>query len=299
MDRRLVPAVLLLLALAVLIWNPWYEGRDTWAIGIYGGENPFNLSDGGISNPVLAAEDVTDAEAAFVADPFMVRENGSWYMFFEVYNKGTDQGDIGLATSKDGIEWDYEQIVLDEPFHLSYPYVFKVGEEHYMVPESRDAKEVRLYKASGFPTEWVYERTLLHEAYHDSTLFRFDDVWYMFTTDTNDRLFLYYSDGLEGPWLEHPESPIVEMNGDVSRPGGKVLLHKDLIIRFAQDDWPIYGTSVRAFEILQISKDDYLERSYSPWPIIKGDGDGWNWRGMHHIDLHQKGDGWIAAVDGH
>jgi hypothetical protein len=299
MDKRLIAVMLLILALAIIIWDPFYEGRDTWAIGIYKGQSPFNLSDDGIPNPVLTAEDVTDADAAFVADPFMVKENGSWFMFFEVYNKETDEGDIALATSKDGTTWEYEKIVLDEPFHLSYPHAFKVDEEYYMVPESEDAGEVRLYRATGFPDEWAYEATLLGKGYRDSTLFHYDGTWYMFTTDSNDMLYLFYSDELDGPWLEHPENPIVEWNANIARPGGRVLLHNDLMIRFAQDDWPLYGNSVRAFEILHINKTDYEEIEYSSEPLIQGDWNGWNWRGMHHYDVHQSEDGWIAAVDGH
>ena len=39
-------------------------------------------------------------------------------------------------------------IVLAEPFHLSYPYVFEWQGSHYMIPESGAAKSVRLYRAS-------------------------------------------------------------------------------------------------------------------------------------------------------
>jgi hypothetical protein len=38
---------------------------------------------------------------------------------------GEQEGEIGLATSEDGLKWDYKQVVLNEPFHLSYPYVFE------------------------------------------------------------------------------------------------------------------------------------------------------------------------------
>jgi len=54
---------------------------------IYIGESIFNfVSPENISNPVLNAQDVTDVQANEVADPFMVRENDIWYMFFEVLN---------------------------------------------------------------------------------------------------------------------------------------------------------------------------------------------------------------------
>jgi len=77
-----------------------------------------------ITNPVLSRDDVSDVPAAFVADPFMIKVAGRWYMFFEVMNIRSNKGEIGVAVSVNGLSWKYRQIVLDEPFHLSYPYVF-------------------------------------------------------------------------------------------------------------------------------------------------------------------------------
>lgn len=99
---------------------PFVTKQEKWSIGIYIGESPFNfVSPENISNPVLTAKNVTDVAADFVADPFMIKENSTWYMFFEVMNSRTQQGDIGLAITNDGLKWVYKQIVLDEPFHLS------------------------------------------------------------------------------------------------------------------------------------------------------------------------------------
>ncbi len=93
-----------------------------WSIGIYSGESLFNLTPPeGVVNPVLTSREVNDVSAAFVADPFMISVSGSWYMFFEVFNRETNKGDIGLAVSKAGFDWKYQQIILSEPFHLSYP----------------------------------------------------------------------------------------------------------------------------------------------------------------------------------
>jgi hypothetical protein len=47
------------------------------------------------------------------------------YMFFETKNPVTSQGDIAAAVSKDsGATWRQLGVVLDEEWHLSYPYVF-------------------------------------------------------------------------------------------------------------------------------------------------------------------------------
>ena len=47
------------------------------------------------------------------------------YLFFETKNAITMQGDIGVARSIDnGASWEQMGVVMDEEWHLSYPYVF-------------------------------------------------------------------------------------------------------------------------------------------------------------------------------
>ena len=273
---------------------------DEWSIGIYTGKDPFNVvSPDNISNPVLTAKDITDISADFVADPFMVKEGSMCYMFFEVMNTNTNQGDIGLAVSNNALNWNYKQIVLDEPFHLSYPYIFKWKHEYYMIPESHESYSIRLYKALDFPAQWSFIGILLYGDYRDSSVFRHDSKWWMFTTDRNDILRLYYADKLMGPWGEHPESPIIMGNANIARPGGRVLVFDGRLVRYTQDDYPTYGNQVRAFEITELTTTSYKEKRISENPILKASGIGWNKNGMHHIDPHQIGKNkWIACVDG-
>ena len=281
---------------------PFVQKKFCWAIGIYMGDSPFNLfSHRSIENPVLTAKDVTDISAEFVADPFMVKEN-SWYMFFEVLNARTGQGDIGLAISNDGLNWVYDQIVLDEPFHLSYPYIFKWKNEYYMIPESYHAKSIRLYKAFDFPTQWLFVSTLVAGSdYVDSSIVHFNDKWWLFAAlKTNDILYLYYANELMGPWTEHPMSPVVKGDANIARPGGRIIVLDGRIVRYAQDDDPNYGNQLRAFEITELTTKSYEEKEVYKSPILKASGSGWNSKGMHHMDPHQIGKNeWIACVDGH
>src|SRR5688572_24477234 len=99
----------------------WHMEQE-WSIGIYVGKSPLDLKPpSDLRNPVLTRHEVTDVRALFVADPFMVSVNGLWYMFFELWNRDSRKGEIGLATSVDGAQWSYQRVVLAEPFHLSYP----------------------------------------------------------------------------------------------------------------------------------------------------------------------------------
>jgi hypothetical protein len=271
-----------------------------WSVGLYTGESPYKLKSQ-VSNPVLVNTDVTDRSAAFVADPFMIRAD-PWLMFFEVLNNANGLGEIGLARSVDGLAWNYEQIVLCEPFHLSYPYVFEWQHEYFMIPETLGANAVCLYKADEFPRRWSLVARLIEGQYADPSVVFFDDLWWMFVCSTpylHDTLRLFFAGELTGPWREHPRNPIVTNDRCRARPAGRVLTLNNRLIRFTQDCTPQYGTRVRAMEIVELSTTRYVEVERPESPILQPTGAGWNGHGMHHIDAHKLPSGnWLACVDG-
>ena len=276
-----------------------------FSIGIYEGRSPFTLaSHPEIANPILTRESITDVPAAFVADPFMVRHRDAWHVFFEILNEATRLGQIGVATSSNGRDWRYAKTVLVEPFHLAYPHVFSANGEFYMVPDTPD-QGVLMYKAVDFPQRWQRTHTLLSGGrFSDSSIFQHGGSWWMLTAWSLGRsnlksLRLYYADEPTGPWREHPQSPVLEPNESGSRPAGRVVVNDGHPVRFAQDGFPKYGSRVRAFEILELSRLRYVERELNGRPVLQGSGNGWNAHGMHHVDAHEIGDDtWFACVDG-
>ncbi len=277
-----------------------------YSIGIYTGHSPLALAPGpGIRNPVLTRDNVTDVLATYVADPFMIKAGSAWYMFFEAltWRPGVKKGEIALATSTDGSTWAYRGIVLSERFHLSYPYVFRSGSDHYMIPESAMAASVRLYRADPFPDRWVFVKDLLiGSSFADSSMFERDGrCWILTQTggSRNPSLRLFGAQDLMGPWREHPKSPIVTGNPRISRPAGRVLSTTTRLMRFAQDCRFEYGNSVRALEITSLTPREYEEREIHGGPILAGSGHGWNRSGMHQLDAHEVENGrWVACVDG-
>jgi hypothetical protein len=287
-------------------WKVQVVPTQVFSIGIYVGRSVTSWEPWpGQINPVLTRADVSDVPAVFVADPFMVRTRGRWYMFFEVYNAWRGRGEIGLATSADGLAWQYRQIVLREPFHLSYPYVFRWQDAYYMVPEACESGAVRLYRAIDFPTVWTFDRTLIGGTdLVDPCPFRFNDKWWMFVGGgdspiRSERLRVFGARDLRGPWIEHPRSPIHTGDPVTARPAGRVMVSNGRIVRYAQQCAPEYGLRVRAFEITELTDESYCERPAEEGPILDGSGAGWNAGGMHHIDVHPLSHGgWLACVDG-
>ncbi len=284
---------------------PFVEKHHRWSIGIFESRDGAQFYPAkGVPQPVLTARDVTDIKARFVADPFMIHKEDRWYLFFEVFSGVTKKGEIALAESTDAKKWSYRQVVLAEPFHLSYPFVFRSEGRFYLVPESGSQKAVRLYEAVDFPLKWRFVKNLVAgERFGDTTLFRHQDRWWMFTgTDpvNHDTLHLYFADDLTGEWTRHPLSPIVRGNPSNARPAGRVMSDGGRIVRFAQVDTPYYGKWTKAFEVITLSKGSYEEKEIAEFPFSRRmKKQGWNKDGMHHIDAHSTGPKeWLACVDG-
>lgn len=273
----------------------------TWSIKVFKStfitsEQPNNQK---FTEPTLKASDVSDIPADFVADPFIVSDNSTFYMFFEVLNKFTAQGEIGLATSKDGDEWRYERIVLKENFHLSYPHVFKYKEQFYMIPESTEANGVFLYKSEKFPDEWEMICEMIPGSYYDSSIFFYKEKWWLLAGSFG-KLHLFYSDRVEEGWIEHPKSPLISEDHTITRPAGRVIVNDGSIYRFTQDYHSYYGKSVTSFKITHLSETEYLEEEINV--VLQGSNQKGEWRkdGMHHIDQLKINDNeWLIAVDGH
>jgi hypothetical protein len=273
--------------------------RNKWSIGIYTGTSPLALAPAAINQPVLAARDVSDVPGQAVADPFLLRGESLWYMFFEVMNGANGRGEIAYATSADGFGWTYRSVVLREPFHLSYPQVFTWEGGFYMIPETRQDRSVRLYQAPDPTGPWRCIGKLLEGLFADATVLRHQDRWWLFAQRGLDELWLFSSSDLAGPWRPHPACPLWPGNRRRTRPGGRMLVYAGRLLRFAQDGWPSYGRQLRVFEIDCLSESEYVEHELPESPILQATGSGWNAVGMHHIDAVLLDNGlWLAAVDG-
>lgn len=281
-----------------------YFNKSIWSIGIYESNDAINIYEPHhIKNPVLTYKDVTDTKAEFIADPFIIKYNDKWYMFFEILDEIKNKGILGLAISDDGYSWKYERIILEEDFHLSYPYVFEYNNKIYMMPETGESGYIKLYEADEFPYKWKEVKNLIKGAYWDASLLTYNDEWFIFAYTNRphiNTLAIFYSDDLLGEWKEHPCSKSITNNPNITRPAGRIINNNGRLIRYSQDRSEYYGKLVRAIEILELSKSKYSEKEIG---IIAGDSqikNSWNKDGMHTIDMNKISDNkWIVAVDGH
>lgn len=200
----------------------------------------------------------------FYADPFVIEHEGKPWVFFEDLPYSTDKGIIVCAEiNEDGI-LSQTVPVLDLPYHLSYPCIFRDEGVLYMVPESVADGTVQLYRCERFPDVWKKVRVLLRAPAVDSTVWIENGLYWFFVTLQEPRggglqLWLFYSRSLTGELIRHPQSPI---STDIrfSRGAGAIFRDGERLIRPSQDCSGSYGRLIVFNEITTLNERAYAER---------------------------------------
>lgn len=206
----------------------------------------------------------------FWADPFLVKKEGKYFLFFEDLPFATDKGHLSVMEIKpDGTQGPIH-VILEKEYHLSYPFIFEFESKLYMIPESYQANNIQLYECTNFPFKWEHKMNLMEEVCAmDTTLFFHDDKWWLFCTMSeidgsshHDELFLFYADHpFTKEWTPHPLNPIVS---DVrsARPAGHLYKQGTRLIRPSQDCSRKYGYGFNLNEVLVLSTTEYKERRW-------------------------------------
>ncbi|MDN5203136.1 hypothetical protein QQ008_17230 [Fulvivirgaceae bacterium BMA10] len=215
---------------------------------------------------------ITPPKNRFWADPFILERNNQYYVFIEESKMGSEKkGYLSYLTFDKQGNHSKPQKIIEQPYHMSYPFLLEWQNELYMIPESNKDKNIQLYKCKQFPNEWEFQYNLMEDLEAvDTTLFFHNNLWWMFTNIKEneggslwDELFLFYADNpLSKNWIPHPQNPIVS---DVtrSRPAGEIFNRDGKIIRPAQNCSFRYGYGLKFLEITKLSTSEYEEREIS------------------------------------
>jgi hypothetical protein len=252
-----------------------------WSIGYQTSSNPFIWAP---QTAKIFGRSQIPMDVKTLADPFMIKHHNTIYLFHEVVLKSSPYGKIAVSVyDPENDKWAFQSIVLEESFHLSYPYVFSNGSEFYMIPESKQSRSVRLYRSTDFPFKWELEKVLFeNKKFVDPSIVFWRDQCYLFVTRKR-RLYLYYSNQLTTGWQLHPKSPVKIWN--FARCAGKIFNYNGSLYRFGQEQVIGYGKGVRTYKILELSPTHYKEIPLDKKKIIKPFGTGWAEKGMHHLDI--------------
>lgn len=235
------------------------------------------------------------------ADPFGWKRDGAFFIFCEEVLYAERRGHISVVPMDgQGNVLGPAVKIIEEPYHLSYPFLFEHEGELYLLPESGFANVLNLYRCVEFPYRWEKVRPVFEGVqYYDTTLLHHHGRWWLFATVRNPRrlqlpdhdLLLFSADSpLTKQWTPHPRGTIVR-GFHRARPAGRLFQHDGRLFRPSQNCHDRYGGSLNINEVTQLDAAGYREKLVRE---IKPD---WEpgYIGVHHIDWH---DG-VLLMDAH
>ena len=198
-----------------------------------------------------------------MADPFVWETEGRSYLFFEEVAAGSSKGRLGCVEVFGNGSCSTMNIILERPYHLSYPCVAPASGELFLLPESSKAGSVELYRFSRFPEEVELVTRLVEGlALVDPTPVFLNDRWYFFTTTAPPFMesLLFWSDRLDGIWRLHPCSP-VSCSARNGRFAGNLFWRDGRVYRPTQDCSVRYGYAIQVNEIVRLTPAEFEERA--------------------------------------
>ncbi|GGK29054.1 hypothetical protein GCM10007962_24120 [Yeosuana aromativorans] len=226
---------------------------------------------------------------SFWADPFIViGENGNSFVYFEEL-KNDSLGKISCVEINSKFEIVDKQDIINTNYHLSFPNVFLIDGNYYMIPESSQNSTLQLYKCTKLPFQWEFKLNLMENIkLLDATWIHHDGLYWIFANkiedfeyDNNEKLYLYYSDDLfSNKWKSHIKNPIVT-DASLARNAGNFILNNGKLIRPSQNCFNGYGKNVVMNEVKVLNTEDYIEEKIKELFPVKGA------VGAHTINSHE------------
>jgi len=239
---------------------------------------------------------IPDPGFRFYADPFPFEHAGQSYVFLEDLDHRGNKAVISVVRFDAHGPVGPAEPVLEEPWHLSYPFVFAHDGQVWMIPESSANRSIALYRAESFPYRWVKEATLLSgiEA-SDATLVRHDGLFWMFAATRDgagswsDTLSLFSAPALHGPWQPHAGNPVL-VDQAAARPAGAIVTRNGKLWRPVQDCAGGYGTGIGLAEITRLDHDGFAQKVHA---VLRAD-PAWPGRRLHTLNRA----GRLECIDG-
>ncbi|MBK6962862.1 MAG: hypothetical protein IPH20_02745 [Bacteroidales bacterium] len=199
----------------------------------------------------------------YFADGFALKGEGRLLLVFEDYNYRTRKAVISSSwyTERDS-SFTEPAPILEEPWHLSYPLLFRADGQTWCLPESLNHGSIELYRLDQATGKLHHHRTLLKDvSAADPTLVFHQNHWYLFFTPanaTNIELHIWHADTLEGIFEPHELNP-VKADVSNSRPAGPFFTLDGKLYRPAQDCSHTYGGRVVINEVKLLTDTEFLE----------------------------------------
>jgi hypothetical protein len=203
-------------------------------------------------------------ESNWFADPQLITRNGHDWIFMEEFDQVSGKGRIVCSELDINGLVAPPTVVLELPYHLSYPNVFSHGDDVFLIPETGFNNTVELYRAVDFPHRWERVRVLYRGPAFDTTMCYHEGRFWFFTSFVEGarrvatQLLLFGADRIDGDWKLHPQSPL-SCESRWARNAGGIFRDDGKLIRPAQDCSVDYGGALRFREITRFNECEYQE----------------------------------------
>jgi hypothetical protein len=237
-----------------------FRPRETWLVFAE------KSADGLVPDHSARASLIAPPEM-YWADPLTYEKDGKVYLFVEEYVREKRRGRIACLTLDDQARVTSNQVALERPYHLSYPFIFEHQGDTYMIPETASQRAIELYRCGQFPQQWEFVGNLMKDVYAvDTTLLNHNGRWWLFTNlmtekgaSSWDELHAFFADDpLASSWTPHPLNPIIS-DARVARPAGAFFTHNGILYRPSQDSSQRYGYALNINRVDILTKRDYAE----------------------------------------
>jgi len=249
---------------------------EKWNIGIIPvGVDKF-LCTGEFSIPEPVWLNINRKKSVYHADSFGFVKEGKYHVICEEYDYKTAKGLlISLQIDKESFRILKKTPALEKPYHLAFPYLFEYEGDSYCLPESSEGGNLDLYRYDTGTGKLIFEQTLVENLQAvDPTLFFHNKYWWLFFTDkvsTNERLHIWYSDSMRGPFSPHANNP-VKVDIRSSRPAGIPFVLNGKLFRPAQDCTIRSGRRICINEVITLSETAFIEKEHTLLNTAPGSG---------------------------
>jgi hypothetical protein len=214
-----------------------------------------------------------DDARRYFADPLIFERDGRRFVFCEEFLYGPQKGVVSVFEIDAAGKSDTPRIVLERPYHLSYPVVFEHDGDIWMMPESSANSTLELYRCVSFPDRWTLDRVLLRDVeIADATLLLHDGRWWLFGATSEpgtmswDCLSIYTGPSPLGPWTPCGAAPAL-IDAACARPAGPFLRRGGELWRPAQMCIGGYGAGLALCRVDRLDETGFAQtvvRSLAP-----------------------------------
>ena len=210
---------------------------------------------------------IKNPHGRFLADPFPCSVDGQDVIFVEDFDFKKNRGQISVVDITDD-KPNFLGSAISENTHMSFPFVFKHSGSVYMIPETHQLKQIRLYKCINFPLEWKLHSILMNGvAAADTMIFERRGKWFMLTNidsaamgEHQSELHVFSADAFDSDtWVANKNNPVI-FDAKNARNGGILSEDGEVYRVFQTHSISTYGKDYGIAQIVKIDDENYEEK---------------------------------------